>query len=126
MLRRPLLAIFALATVAGCSGGFATDDAPALGEPTGRSEDALAATFGLVPLPIKMQFNNRDPQKDGAGKVIPWWSGSLPDLIAADAWAACSQGMSSVLSEADGYLRHLVTKMSQDGTCVSPVLCDPW
>ncbi len=103
------------ATLAGCS--LSSNEASAPSEPVASSASALTPSQGLRPYPIKYLGNA--PATGPDGKPVVAWSGSLTDLLSADAWAQCAQNTGGVNGQTDGYLAYLAGKMNEDTTCIA-------
>jgi hypothetical protein len=88
---------------------------PGASEPTTARTHPLLPNAGSIPYPVLVDQGTHVPVKDAAGKPVPAWDGSVVDLMAADAWAECSQSTSrdasDDLTEADEYLVHLMQRM---------------
>jgi hypothetical protein len=103
------------ATLAGCS--LSSHDQTQSSETTASAASALTPSQGLRPYPIRYVGRARATGPDG--KPVVAWSGSLSDLLAADAWATCAQNTSGGAGQTDGYLAYLATKMNEDNTCAA-------
>lgn len=98
-----LLGSLIVAVVVACSGPQA--------EPLGSTSQALTPVpdTGFIPYPNRTLNFQQLPGPDG--KPVPNWGGSVVDLMAADAWALCTQGTTRSsaddAAEADAYLARL-------------------
>ena len=112
-----LVAAAALAaTLSACALATSDQHSPSeRGETTAKAASALTPSQGLLPYPIK--YSGNSPLLGPDQKPVVAWSGSLPDLMAADAWATCAQHTNDVNGETDGYIWYLVGKMIEDLSC---------
>lgn len=93
--------------------------APTVSEEISRGQQvqALTSSNDLVSYPVKAAPSGTEPLLDSAGRVVVSWTGSVPDLLATDAWAGCAKGVPTdniyLIQNGDAYIRHL-TKLVED------------
>lgn len=101
-----MAAISACAAPTDVEGGF---------ERWASTSSALSGGPSSVPYPVKSVGGAI--QYDPSGHAIPYWTGTIVDVMAADAWAQCGAHVGSAAELAtDPYLTHLETKIDQ-ATC---------
>lgn len=112
----------ALAIAAGALGCAEVDPAAAPHATIGQALEQIPNT-GFVPYPIVFEDGADAPKRTPGGSFIPAWDGSNADLMAADAYSACSVSSPATKYEtgversgSDQYLRYLRSLMSQ-ATC---------
>ncbi len=72
--------------------------------------------------PVTMQTGGTIAQRDGNGNVEVAWTGSLADLMAADAYSSCGFSWwdgdwGRDVMQNDTYLAYLTQRMQQSETC---------
>jgi hypothetical protein len=103
---------------------------PAEKAATTKQEISLPNT-GFIPQPVRVSDLTGLMLPGPDGLPIPSWNGSVVDLMAADAWAECSQNSFRTASddpqEADAYLRSLIQLINTATAplCSSPSLSAP-
>ncbi len=113
--------VLSLAPVVACHAPAADGDEV---EKTAEASAEVRDSLGILPYPIKVNASNV-PILNG-GVVQSVWGGSMADLVAADAFATCTQGVPEFSESVDDYLVYLRGKMlSTPNQCVNNAnLCD--
>jgi hypothetical protein len=106
---------------------FACDSSPTEGENESGATGSVAAPLkdsaGILPYPIKVGAGNA-PILSGGGKVTTTWGGSMADLLAADAWATCTQN-ATYPEQNDAYVSYLgnLIKTTANSCTTTPDSC---
>ncbi len=111
-MKSRMVAFLVVAVLAALSACAAPTDALDGAEKVGSTSAALGIGPSSAPFPAK--FVNGTPQLDPTGHPIPYWTGTIVDVLAADAWAQCGAHATSAAQFAtDTYLAYLEGKIDE-------------
>ena len=121
-MSKPVVAFIVMLLIAAVSACAAPTDSFDGSERVASTSSALGGGSS-VPYPVKTVGGTI--QYDPNGNAIPHWTGTIVDVMAADAWAQCGAHVASAAELAtDQYLTYLETKIDQ-ATCPGAIAQTP-
>jgi hypothetical protein len=115
-----LLALGVVTSIVACATPHDSKTEP---EPVQSASAPLVFSEGLYPYPVTMKADGVTPATDGSGALRVAWTGSMADLMAADAYSDCFQSWEYVFGDMrwdlqnDDYINYLASKMGENQTC---------